>query len=89
MNHHPNLLWSKIFLQLCSAPWILSQRKCIVGFITGVSKVIVMGKKRAQGIQGICQRVIIRKALKQELVKEGSEFLRGVVDSNEAIRIKD
>lgn len=45
--------------------------------------------ERAQSIQGICKRVIIRKALEQELLKGGSEFLRGLVDSDEAVRIKD
>lgn len=45
----------------------------------------VLEEGKAQGIQGNCKRIIIRKALGQELLKDGSEFLRGLVDSNEEI----
>lgn len=76
MNHDPSLPCYKICVQLCLAPWMLAQRKCIVGFNTGVCKVDVMEGGSAQGIQGMCKRVVIRKALEQELLKEGSEFLR-------------
>lgn len=64
---------------------MLAQRKLIVGFIIGVCKVVVAEGGRTQGIS----RVIIKRALEQELLKEGSEFLWETVERNEAKRIKD
>lgn len=60
-----------------------AQRSCIVQFIPGVYKVDVMERGRTQDIQEFeKKKVIIRKALIQELLEKGSEFLRRLVDSN-------
>lgn len=77
MNHDHSFPCCKIFVRQCLAPWMLAQRKHIAGFISEVCKVDVMEGERAQGIEGICKRVIIKKTLEQGLLKEGSEFLRG------------
>lgn len=85
LRHDLSLPCCKIFVCQCLGLGMLAQRKLIVGFIIGVCKVVVAEGGRTQGIS----RVIIKRALEQELLKEGSEFLWETVERNEAKRIKD
>lgn len=65
------LLCCKIFVQQCLAPWMLALRKHIAGLISGVYKLDVMEGERAQGIEGICKRVIVKKGSRTRAMEGG------------------
>ena len=46
------------------------------------------GRRKLRELRTFAKESLYRRALEQEQLKEGSEFLRGLVDRNEAVRIK-
>lgn len=48
-----------------------AQRKCIVGFITGICPVGVMEGERAQGIKDTCKKVVVKNDLGMRALRGG------------------
>lgn len=72
------LLCCKILVQQCLAPWMLAWRKHVAGLISGGYKLDVMEGERAQGIESICKRVILKKGSGTRAIEGGKWIPEGV-----------